>query len=75
MNPPPELMVKQYVGLVRDPKTAATFQVFETGDSRFLLFDPMVRSTPNGAWTSACMQFPVRKRELRRGWRRFMVVD
>lgn len=52
-------MVKQYVTVVRN-RRGQRFRVFETGDPKFYLFDPL------DAWDcSGGIQFPVRKTELR----------
>jgi len=59
-------MVKQYIGKLQI--SSGQFQVFMTGNPKWLLFDPL----HNGF--STCMQFPVEKKRLRRDWRKFLVV-
>lgn len=54
----PEMMVKQYVGRIHG--AWCEFQVFETGDPKFYLFDPLDRQG-----CSTCMQFPVKKADLK----------
>ena len=49
--------VKQFVARVRS--RFCRFNVFETGDSRYYLFDPI-----DGNGCSYCMAFPVLKKEL-----------
>ena len=56
---------KQFVAVVRNPKTDTLFMVFQSGDSRFYLFDPL---DEHGC--SRCMQFPVRKKDLKTDVRR-----
>lgn len=60
----PEMMVKQYVAVVRS-STGTRFRVFETGNPKFYLFDPLDEHD-----CSLCMQFPVLKKELRPDIRR-----
>jgi hypothetical protein len=62
---PLELQVKQYVAQIIT-KRGQAFRVFETGDAKFYLFDPL--DQPDGC--SMCNQFPVRKSELRTEIRR-----
>lgn len=57
--------VKQYVGRLRSESTGARFNVFETGDPRFYLFDLL-----DAVGCSTCLQFPVRKAELKPKYRR-----
>jgi hypothetical protein len=57
------LQVKQYVAEVRG--RFAWFRVFETGDSRFYLFDMF-----DPAGCSTTIQFPVRKADLQPDVRR-----
>jgi hypothetical protein len=57
-------MVKQYVAVVKNER-GVRFRVFETGDSKFYLFDPLDKYD-----CSTCCQFPVRKSELRPDIRR-----
>lgn len=59
------LMVKQYVAEVAG--RFCKFRVFETGDPRFYLFDPI---DPYGC--STCNQFPVRKTDLKPSIRRLL---
>ena len=59
------LHVKQYVSRLRSPATGVRFNVFETGDPKFYLFDPL-----DEYGCSTCMQFPVRKAELKPEYRR-----
>jgi hypothetical protein len=63
MSFPQRLQVKQYVAEVRGRH--ARFRVFETGDSRFYLFDML---DPSGC--STCIQVPVRKADLQPDVRR-----
>lgn len=56
--------VKQYVAVVQGPW--CRFQVFQTGDDKYYLFDPL---HPDYG-TSMCMAFPVLKKELRDDLRR-----
>lgn len=56
----PAYQVKQYVAEIAN-RRGQRFRVFETGDPKFYLFDPL---TPDGC--SGCVQFPVRKTDLRR---------
>jgi hypothetical protein len=58
-------MVKQYVAVVRT-QTGQRFRVFETGNEKWYLFDPLVP----GCDSSGCIQFPVEKRRLRDDLRR-----
>jgi hypothetical protein len=55
--------VKQYVARLRS-RTGARFNVFMSGDPKFYLFDPLDGDC------STCMQFPVRKSELKPEYRR-----
>jgi hypothetical protein len=61
---PQYLMVKQFVARVRS-RTGQRFNVFETGDAQYYLFDPIDR-----AGCSYCNAFPVRKKDLRPDIRR-----
>lgn len=60
-----ELMVKQFVGDLHTPR--GVFRVFETGDEKFYLFDPL---DPFGC--SGCIGFPVRKTDLKPAIRRLL---
>lgn len=51
-------MVKQYVAVVKNNR-GTRFRVFETGDSRYYLFDVLDEND-----CSCCLQFPVRKTDL-----------
>ncbi len=53
-------MVKQYVAVLKNPRTGQRFRVFRTGDDKFYLFDPL-----DAFDCSHCCQFPVRKSDLR----------
>jgi hypothetical protein len=66
MRDPQQLayMVKQYVAVVKS-RTGQRFRVFETGDPKFYLFDPLDKDDCSG-----CIQFPVRKADLRPDIRR-----
>lgn len=64
MNFPRNLMVKQFVARVRS-RTGQRFNVFETGDEKYYLFDPIDRDG-----CSYCNQFPVLKKDLRDDIRR-----
>ena len=52
--------VKQYVAVVQN-RRGQKFMVFQTGDAKYYLFDPL---RPDG--TSGCIGFPVKKTDLRR---------
>lgn len=54
------MQVKQFVARVKSPTTGHRFNVFETKDPKFYLFDPI----DNGG-CSTCCQFPVLKKELK----------
>lgn len=56
-------MVKQYVGRVQGKR--ACFQVFESGDPKYYLFDPLDRDG-----CSLCNQFPILKKDLKDDVRR-----
>lgn len=58
----PCMMVKQWLGEI-ETEGGDRYRVFETGDAKFVLIDPIDR---HGA--SLCMQFPMRKTRMRRGW-------
>jgi hypothetical protein len=58
MNPPPCLMVKQFVAVVQGP--FCKMMVFETGDPSRYLFSQL---DPGGCQTG--LQWPVRKADLR----------
>lgn len=60
----PELQVKQYVAVVRSAR-GIRFRVFETGDARYYLFDPL-----DAHDCSYCNSFPVLKKDLRPDIRR-----
>ena len=62
---PLELMVKQYVTVLRSPTTGIRFQVFKTGDEKYYLFDPL-----DDHGCSTCLQFPVLKADLKIQYRR-----
>lgn len=71
MSCPPELGVKQYVAVIRSPRTGQRFRVFTTGSDRHYIFDPI-----DAHGCSYCVGFPVLKadlepeirRALRHGW-------
>jgi hypothetical protein len=63
MNPS-AYQAKQFVARLRSPTTGARFNVFESGDASCYLFDLL-----DAYDCSTCMQFPVRKCELRREYR------
>lgn len=69
----PEMMVKQYVGKVRS-KTAwgstQHFMVFTTGNPRYFLFCQLDRTCTY----QTGLQFPVKKSDLRRDWRKNLVA-
>lgn len=56
--------VKQFVARVKNSR-GIRFNVFETGDSRYYLFDPIDQHD-----CSYCMAFPVLKKDLRPDIRR-----
>ena len=62
----PCYQVKQYVAVVRSPTSGIRFQVFETGDPKFYLFDMLIGETS----VSSMIQFPVRKSDLQTPVRR-----
>jgi len=64
MTTPRAYMVKQCVAVIRNQR-GQRFRVFETGDEKYYLFDPL---TPDDC--SGCVQFPVRKADLRPDLRR-----
>lgn len=57
-------MVKQYVAVVANAR-GQRFRVFQTGDDKWYLFDPL---DPNDC--SGCIAFPVEKKNLRDDLRR-----
>ena len=61
-----ELMVKQYVGRIKS-KTGTTFQVFESGDPAYYVFDPL-----DERGCSGCAQFPVKKTDLKDDVRKYL---
>jgi len=63
MNPPQELMVKQYVAVVQG--TWSKLMVFETGNPRYYLFSQL---DPDGCQTG--LQWPVLKADLKPDIRR-----
>lgn len=67
MRFPPEYQVKQYVAVMRSPKTGVRFRVFTTGSEKHYLFDPLDEDD-----CSTCCQFPVLKAELRPEVRRML---
>jgi hypothetical protein len=59
-------MVKQYVAVVKS-RMGQRFRVFETGDPKYYLFDPLDANDCSG-----CIQFPVLKANLRADIRRML---
>jgi hypothetical protein len=56
----PEMMVKQYVAVVKG-KFGARWRVFQTGDPKYYLFSSIA---PDG--TEGGLQFPVLKKDLKK---------
>ena len=54
-----KLMIKQYVGRVYGKRVQ--FQVFESGDPQYYVFDPLDRDG-----SSMCNQFAVAKKDLQK---------
>lgn len=57
--------VKQFVARIKSPKTGQRFNVFNSGDPKYYLFDPIDKHD-----CSLCCAFPVRKTELKAEYKR-----
>jgi len=61
-------MVKQRIGQWTNHR-GQEFALYETGDSKWVLLDPMIPMGSPGTFASSCSQFPYEKKRMPKGWR------
>lgn len=62
-------MVKQRIGQWTNSR-GKEFGVYETGDTKYILLDPLIPMGSPYTFASALMAFPYEKKKMPKGWRK-----
>lgn len=61
-------MVKQRIGQLTTSR-GAELALYETGDTKWLLVDPLYYTGSVGTFSSLCAAFPIEKKKLNKDWK------